>query len=226
MNAATVAGKPFTWSYSHLRNFETCARRYNAYQVEKSVAEPESQQLREGNELHKAFEDRIVRNVALPPSLARFESLLRVTMKDGVVHGEMKMALTSDFKPSAYFGKRVWFRTVIDATIIKGDVATVLDWKTGKPSVDLTQLQLMAATLLHTMPKLRKVNAALVFVNHDTVEPASFTRDDLSEIWAEILPRVRRLEQMRATGQYPPTQSGLCGRYCAVTSCEHYGGRR
>jgi hypothetical protein len=214
----------FTWSYSQLKNAETCLKRYYHYNVAKDVVEPETEQLREGNRLHKVFDLRL-KGQPLPLGYTQYEPLLaRIVNAPGVTHSEQKLALTSEFKPSAFFGKAVWFRTVIDAAKIREDgTATVFDWKTGKPNEDLTQLQLMAVTLFHHDPKLLRVKAALVFVAHDEIEQAEFVREDLTEIWGEILPRVKRLQQARDTQEYPPRPSGLCRKYCAVASCPYHG---
>lgn len=221
-NTTVVPG--FAWSYSQLKNGETCPKRYYHYNVAKDVQEPETEQLREGNALHKAFELRIAKGQALPAVYASFEPLLnRIATAEGKVFAEQKLALTSEFKPTTFFGRGAWFRGVSDATVVNGHQGSVFDWKTGKPSEDLTQLQLLAATVFAHHPAVQRVKAALVFVNHDHVEPATFTRESLTEIWAEILPRVKWLEKMRATNDYPPKPSGLCRKYCAVSSCPHHG---
>ena len=214
----------FAWSYSQLKNFETCPKRYYHYNVHKDVVEPETDQLREGNRLHKAFEDRVKDNVPLPLGMGQHESLLaRIINAPGAIYAEQKLALTSTFQPVSYFGRGVWFRTVIDCSKIDGTVARVFDWKTGKPAEDMTQLALMAATIFAAVPAVQRVKAGLVFVNHARVEPAEFVREGLTEIWSEILPRVRRVAQARRTQEYPPTPSGLCKRYCAVQSCPYHG---
>lgn len=220
---STTVGAPFYWSYSVLKNFETCPKRYYHYNVAKDVHEPETDQLREGNRLHKVFENRI-KGEPMPFGFAQHERLLAsIINAPGVTYAEQKLAMTSSFTPVAYFGKGVWFRTVADATKIHDDRATVFDWKSGKPAEDLTQLQLLAATVFCHMPNIQRVKAALVFVNHGHVEPAEFVREDLTEIWGEILPRVKLVERARATQHYPPKPSGLCKKYCAVSSCPHHG---
>jgi len=220
---STTVGQPFAWSYSVLKNFETCALRYYSYNVAKNVIEPETEQLKEGNRLHKVFENRL-KGEPLPLGFAHHEALLASILNaPGVTYAEQKLAMTSSFTPSGYFGKGVWFRTVIDCTKVRETSATVLDWKTGKVSEDETQLKLMAATLFCHMPAVQRIKAALVFVNYDHAERAEYVREDLTEIWGEILPRVKLVERARQAQHYPPTPSGLCKKYCAVTSCPHHG---
>jgi hypothetical protein len=186
--------------------------------------EPETTQLRDGNALHKHFEDRIKAGTPLPLGYGQHEAMLaKIIAAPGKTYAEQKLALTSSFQPVAYFGRDVWFRTVVDCTKIDGEVARVFDWKDGKPKEDITQLQLMAAAIFAADAKVQRIKAALVFVNHSQVEPAEFRRDDLTEIWGEILPRVKAVQKARATQEYPPKPSGLCKKYCAVVSCPYHG---
>lgn len=218
--------KPFSWSFSSLKAFEICPRRYQHYNVLKDVKEPETDQLRDGNRLHKAFENRLRSDEPLPMGMGRFEPMLaKIKAAPGALHLEQKLAFTREFQESAYFGPDVWFRTQIDLTRVSagGKIASIIDWKTGKVASDTTQLQLMASAAFIHLPALERVRAALVFVNHGGAERAEFVREDLGEIWSEVLPRVRRVERARETDHYLPTPSGLCRKYCAVTSCEFHG---
>lgn len=214
----------FTWSYSRLKNFETCPKRSYHYDIKKDIVEPTTLQLQEGNDLHASFEARILRRTPLPLGLMHHEPMLaRVVDAPGRTYGEKKLAITSNFTPVGFFGKGVWLRIVIDATKVNGTTAAVFDWKTGKVIRDMTQMQIFAAVMFHHMPELQRIKAALVFVNHDVMEIAEFVREDITEIWSEILPRVNKLKEARQTQEYLPKPSGLCKRYCAVTSCIYHG---
>ena len=217
--------KPFSWSYSQLKNFETCAKRYYHYDLAKDVRDPETDAIREGNVLHKAFEQRVAKGVELPPGMARYEPLLaEIVEAPGTAYVEQKLALTSSFQPSEYFGPAVWFRTVVDLAKVREDgVATVVDYKSGKVATDPTQLELIAMTVFAHMPKVHEVRAALAFVVHQHIDARSYTRNDITPVWSGILPRVRALEKARATQEFPPTPSGLCRRWCGVTSCPYHG---
>jgi len=216
--------KPFAWSYSRLKNFETCPKRYYHYDVEKDIKEAESYQLSEGNAAHDAFAARIKSSKRLPLGLQQHEPMLaRIAAMPGDTYVEQKLALTREFAPVGYFDKTVWFRTVADLCNVHDDTAIVFDWKTGKPSADTTQLQLLSATVMHYMADIERVKAALLFVNHGGAERAEYTRADLPEIWGEILPRVKKLEKAMTEQEYPPTPSGLCKKYCGVTSCPFHG---
>ena len=221
----TFPGQPLalSWSYSALKNYETCPKRYYHYNWAKDVKEPETDALRSGNELHAHFEQRL-KGTQLPLGYGQYEALLkRVIDAPGQTYGEQKLAITSSFAPVGFFARGVWLRVVIDAAKVNGDRATIFDWKTGRPSEDITQLQIMTAVVMHHSPAIARVKAALVFVNYDKIEPAEFVREDLTEIWGEILPRVKALEKARQNMEFPPKPSGLCKKYCAVVSCPFHG---
>ena len=223
----TTVVNSFSWSFSQLENFETCAKRYAHYNVLKDVNEPETDQQREGKDLHKVFEDYLIgRRTDLPLGFGPHRGLLdKVKAAPGKLYGEQKLAITSSFLPCTYFSKNppAWFRTIIDIAIVNGDVARIFDWKTGKVKENITQLQLMAAALFAHDPNIQRIKSALVFVNQGHIEPAEFVREDLAEIWGEVLPRVKRMEKARSQTEFPPKPGGLCKRYCAVTSCAHHG---
>jgi PD-(D/E)XK nuclease superfamily len=224
-----VIEKPVAWSYSALKNFETCPKRFYHYNVAKDVTEPESPALAEGHALHRHFQARLTMGTSLPLGYGQYEGILaRFLNAPGATYAEQKLAITAEFKPTAFFSRDAWFRTVIDAAKVRpldagGAQATVLDWKTGKPAIDTTQLQLMAAAIFVHEPNVQRVKAGLVFLAHGQTERAEFVREDQAEIWGEVLPRVRALTKARHTKEYPPTPSGLCRKYCAVSSCPYHG---
>lgn len=214
----------FTWSYSRLKNYETCPKRHLHYDVVKDVREPETGQMSEGNAIHKALELRVAQGKKLPLGMSQYEPVAaKLAALPGENYAEQKLALTSEFKPVAFFGKGVWFRTILDFCNINKSTAAVIDYKTGKPTEDMTQLQLLAATIFHHAPEVQRVKARLLFLNHNHAERAEFVREDLTEIWSEILPRVNRMRRALEEDEFPPRPSGLCKKYCAVVSCPYYG---
>jgi hypothetical protein len=149
--------------------------------------------------------------------------LARLAGAEGKVYAERKLALSSDFSPTTFFNKSAWFRAVLDYTNINGERATVIDYKTGKPSVDPTQLQLAAVTVFAHDARIERVRTALVFTAYEQIEREEYVRADVTEIWSEILPRVRKMIEARQKQDYPPNPGGLCRRWCAVLSCPFHG---
>ena len=219
-----TAAPGFSWSYSALKNYETCPRRYYNYNVSKDVKEPESDAIKQGHALHAAFDARVKSGTSLPLGMGMHEGMLaKLAAAPGATYTEQKLALASDFSPAKFFSKNAWFRTVLDYTNVNGERATVIDYKTGRPSEDMTQLQLAAATTFAHDARVQRVRVALAFVSHDHIERATFVRQDTTEIWGEILPRVKKLVEARQKQDYPPKPGGLCRKWCAVTSCPFHG---
>jgi hypothetical protein len=220
-----VKAKPFAWSYSQLNNFETCPRRYQAYSVTREVVEPESENIRYGKTVHVAFEARVAFGEKLPLGMGMYEPMLAsLASAPGQVHAERKLAIDRNFQPAPWFAPATWFRQVLDYTNLRDDgVAVTVDYKTGKPKEDVTQLQLAAATIFAHDPDVQRVRAALLFVGYEQTERADFGREQLGEIWGEILPRVNALERARTENAFPPRPGGLCRRYCGVKSCPFNG---
>ena len=213
------------WSYSKLKNSETCGKRFGHYDIIKDVKDPDTSEIIEGRNLHKHFEDRLLKGTELPLGYGMHERMLAgIVAAPGKTVGEQKLAITSAFWPTTWMGRDVWFRSIIDAGKLLDDSATIFDWKTGKvpDPVDETQLELMAAVLFAHLPKLVRVKAALVFVNAQHVHPATYIRQDVPGIWDRILPRVRAMQDMVRAHNFPPNPSGLCKRYCGVQSCLYF----
>jgi len=214
----------FTWSFSALSAFSTCPKRFFHYNVIKDIQEPESSALREGSEMHRAFEARVRDGTRLPMPYVQHEDMLaKLVEAPGTTYAEQKLGLTKEFQPAGFFSNNVWFRTVIDFCKVRATSAVVIDYKSGKVTDDDTQLALMAATIMHHEPEVETVKTAFLFANRDTLVSRVFKREGLSEIWGGILPRVAKLEEAAQREEYPPKPSGLCVKYCAVTSCPHHG---
>lgn len=212
------------WSYSALTSYETCPRRHFATRIEKSIVEPETEELRWGNRVHKAIEKAIQRGEPLPAELSSMQSVVdKVISAPGITYGEQQFALNRDFEPVGWWDKTTWVRVIIDVMKVRGDWAFVGDWKTGKVKDDSDQLELFAAVAFHQQPALQRVHTAFVWLKERRLTPARFTRADLPKIWAKFLPRVQRYDYAHEHDRWEPKPSGLCKRHCPVTTCEFHG---
>lgn len=227
VKTVTTGGKPkpFAWSYSKLKNYESCPKRYYNVDVAKLVKEDESEQLQYGNTLHKVLAEAISGKAELPKPFGHFQSWVdKVT---GGVTGrilvEQQLAIRSDFGPTEWFGKDAWYRGIADVIKIVGPVAIVLDWKTGKILEDGVQLALMAQCVFAHHPDVHKIRTEFVWLKEDATTRADFARDDMAKVWAGVLPRVQTLEAAHKAMEFPPKPGHLCRRWCPVSSCPHHG---
>lgn len=216
--------KPFAWSYSKLKNYETCPKRHYNVDVAKTVKEEESEHIAYGNAVHKALADAISGKAPLPKPFNHLQEWVdKVTRSEGTILVEQQLAITKELNPTEWFGKNVWFRGVGDVVKINGPVALAIDWKTGKITEDGVQLALMAQCVFAHHPAVEKIRTEFVWLKEDATTRADFTRDDMVKVWAGLLPRVSILENAYVAQEFPPKPGYLCRRFCPVTSCPHHG---
>lgn len=216
--------KPFSWSYSKLKNFEACPLRHLKIDLEKSVKEEESEQLDWGNQVHKALADRLSKQTPLPVPMRSYEPwCVKIEKNKGELLVEQKLAITSKFGPTTFFAPNAWYRAVGDVVKVVGPVALMVDWKTGKILEDSQQLALAAACLFAHYPSVKMVRTEFIWLKDDASSRADFSRADMPGMWKTLWPRIEALENAYHGGEYPAKPSYLCKKWCPVRSCAHYG---
>jgi hypothetical protein len=225
-----IFGKPmntqirkFSWSWSKLKNFRTCPKRHYEIDIAKRVKEDESEALRWGHAFHEAMAKRIEKNAPLPTTLRRYDKWPAKLAKK-VVSVELKLAMDEQFQPTAWFDNHTWFRGVVDVLGLVPPKALAIDWKTGgKIEPEFEQLGLTSQLIFAHHPEVDTVDTAYQWTAHDTETIKTYKREDMVGLWSRLLPEVRRMEEAARTLTYPPKPSGLCIRYCPVTSCPYHG---
>lgn len=224
-NAASA--KPFSWSYSKLKNFEACPKKHFHVDIVKDAKESESEELKWGNLLHKAAAKRLKDKEPVPPGFEVLEPWCqRIEKGPGVILVEQQLAIAEDFGPCGWFekGERyAWHRGIADVIKIVGPVALACDWKTGKIKEDSVQLALMAACIFAHHPTIEKIRTEFIWLQFDAASRADFTREDMPGLWRGLWPRVEALKRAHELFEYPAKPGGLCRRWCPVKQCPHNG---
>jgi len=215
-------------SYSAIKDFEGCPRRYHEVRILKKFKSKDTEATLYGTAVHKAFEDFIKDGAALPASFEAYRKFVEpLAQLDADIRCEEKMGIRADFTPCGFFDKDVWFRGIPDYLAISrsGKVARVADYKTGKSSryADTAQLELMAAMVFIHHPTVEKVKGALLFVVVGDIIKAEYTRAQLPEILSKWAGRASAIEGAVDVGVWNPRSSALC-KFCPVSSCEHNPG--
>lgn len=227
MNTITLGvGKPFSWSYSKLKNYDTCPRRHYEVDIKKNYKEDEEDNdtLKWGNAVHENMALRLNDHEPLPFAFKHFEPLAeRLEAVPGTLLVEQKLAITADFSPCSWFAPGAWFRSIADALVLNPPVALAIDYKTGKILEDYQQLALLAGCIFAHYEDIHAVRTEAWWVREDAITRQDFYRSKLQEIWRGIWPRYEQLKLAHDTNHYPPRPGGLCKRYCPVTSCEFHG---
>ena len=220
--------KAWAWSYSKLKNFETCPKRNYHVDIAKDVKEEESEQLAYGNTLHRVIAEAIIGKAALPKGYTNLQPW--VDKVNAVPAGsktkvlvEQQMAITEALGPTTWFGDDVWYRGIGDVVKISGPVALAMDWKTGKILEDGVQLALMAQCIFAHHPQVQKIRTEFIWLKEDATTRADFTRADMVAVWNGVLPRVATMKAAHMAMNFPPRPGRLCRKYCPVTQCPHNG---
>jgi CRISPR/Cas system-associated exonuclease Cas4 (RecB family) len=219
--------QPFSFTWSKIKNFETCPRRYYEIDVNKNFKE-ESPQLDYGFEMHEAAAKRVSQNKPLPEKFKMLEKWIQKFTKDSDdpavgIQTELKLSIDKQMNPCSWFDKKTYMRGVIDFLKIRKKVALAVDWKSGEPKDDLIQLGLFAQLVFSHYNWIEAIRTMYVWTKTDDSTEETLYRKDMGDLWGEINPRVRALERAHQLDDFPPKKSGLCKQYCPVTTCEFNG---
>lgn len=212
-------------SYSSIRDFEGCPRRYHEVRILKKFKSQDTEATLYGTAVHKAFEEYIRDGKPLPDQFKMFEVFVApLKQAKGTIYCEQKMGIRADFTPCDFFDKDVWFRGVPDFLAVGKKKARVADYKTGKSArfADPDQLELMAGMIMAHHPQVETVSGVLIFVVAQKVVMSEFSRKDLPNIWSKWAGRASMIESAVEHGAWGAKPSPLC-RFCPVTqeACEH-----
>ena len=224
----TTALTPFAWSYSRLKAYEDCPRRYYETTVLKDKwPEEKSEMLQWGDSVHKAMAKALNNATPLPTVFQIFQPWIdKVARTPGelLVEEDCKWAITNQFIPTPWFAKNVWLRCIADAIKLDNEVALVVDWKTGKSlNGDPIQLILRSLMILLHFPKLQVVRSDFIWLQEGSQTTQVVYREEMPNYWAEIMPRVVKLQKAYEKEHFPPQPGRFCARWCPVRSCEYHG---
>lgn len=217
------------WSYSSIKTFEQCAKKYYHLKVAKDVVDEGSEATLYGNQLHKAAEEYVKQATPLPKRFSYITAILDA-LRDipGEKHCELRLAIAYDGKeytPTTFFAKNVWWRGIADLLIIDGDTAYLVDYKTSKNAkyADTTQLDICAAALFTYYPQIQTIKSALVFVVSKEFVQKTHERRFHKAYYATFDTQLERLAVAQQHNVWNAVSGPLCA-YCPVKKCEHYRG--
>ncbi len=221
-----MANSP-AWSHTSLTQFELCPKQYHHTKVLKDVKQDFGEAAQWGQRVHKLLEERIRDSKPLPEYLSHCEPVVQTILKrEGQILVEEKVALDRNLQPVTFFAKDAWCRGVVDVGVVNEKNAVLFDWKTGKRKPDNDQMRLFAAFSFAKYPWVQRITTAFVWLKENKIDKEVFTRkQDVPAIWAEVMPRVARVDAAYSKDSWPAKPNGLCKAYCPVKSCEHNGTR-
>lgn len=219
------------WSYSSIKTFDQCPKKYYHLKVAKDVKDIPGEAALYGTAVHEAAEHFIKDGTPIPEKFAFVRPTVeRLAAIDGEKHCELRLGVSktdTGYEPTTFFGKDVWWRGIVDLVVIDGAKAYMVDYKTGKNAryADPKQLDLMAGALFVHYPDLEVIKSALVYVVSNELIPKTHTRDKMNMYLSVFADELDRLEGAELSGVWNPKSGPLCG-WCPVVECEHHRPRR
>lgn len=220
---------PGPWSYSSLKLFEQCPRRYQAEKVTKEVPFVQGEAALYGEQLHKAAEEYIRDGKEIDPRFDYIQPYLdKLNAIEGTKFCEIKLGVKrvdGRLVACEFFDPEVWFRGIADLVILNDDKGFIIDYKSGKNAkyADTRQLALMAAALFLKYPQLEKIKASLLFVVSKEFIKENFSKEYGLSIFSELNGLLTARDTAYESDVWNPRPNGLCRRWCPVTSCPHNG---
>lgn len=211
-------------SYSSIKLYENCPLRYFRQRIVKDVVDEGGEASKYGERVHAFLETRLKENTLLPQEVAHYESLCSAVERiahNGELFVEKELVLTDNLTPTTWWEPDAWLRSKLDILVISGDMANVMDWKTGKRNADQFQMQLFAAQVFKHYPEVTRVKTSLVWLKDMAMDTETYYRSGVNTIWAEVMKRIQRINDSLEHDNWPAKPSGLC-RYCpARHNCDY-----
>ena len=219
------------WSYSSIKTFDQCPKKYFHLKVVKDVKDTPGEAADYGTAVHEAAELFIKDGTPIPEKFAFMRPYVEpLAKKKGTKHTELKLGVKrglTGYEPCGFFAKDVWYRGIADLFIVNGTKAWLVDYKTGKNAkyADIKQLDLLAGAMFVHYPEVEIINSALLYVVSHEMPRKIHHRQHLDTYMGVFDTQLDRLEAAKENGVWNANSSGLCG-WCPVESCEHWRQRR
>lgn len=216
-----------TWSYSSLKQFEQCPRKYSEIVVYRNFQDVFTSPKGDyGDRLHKAADAYVHSGGELDAEFRFLQPTLDVLRAmPGQKLTEYKMAVKPDGTPTRWNDPERWFQGITDLLVV-GDKPTAycLDYKTGDVKyADTDQLELMSMLIFAHFPHVTKIKGRLLFVLSQQPRDRNVNVSENGKLWEKWRERdAKRVASIMAKN-FPPKESGLCKKHCIVTTCEHNG---
>lgn len=204
-------------SYSRLLDFEQCPYRVKLKYIDK-VPEAKSEAADRGTAIHSMAENFV--NGALkelPHELRHFEAdfeALRARYKAGQVSLEGDWGFTQNWEKAEW--KKAYLRMKLDACVIQGKNAIVIDYKTGsnyaKEIVHGEQCQLYTIATFLRNPQIETVKAELWYLDKDDLRQVQYTRNDALRY---IKPYEKRFAKVTTATAFPPASNYFACKWCS-----------
>lgn len=217
--------QPIVWSFSSLKTFQQCPRKYYHTKILKDVREPDTTATLYGKTAHTVAEEYIRDGVPVPPQFEYMKAMLdQLNAIPGEKLCEVMLGLTKDLEPCEFHADDVWWHGIADLVVLdeENGIAHSVDYKTSKSAryADVKQLDLVAAAIFAKYPKIKTIKSALLFVVSKEFVKAKHHVEMKEKYLEKPALDVARIEAARENGVWNPISGPLC-RFCSIKTCEH-----
>jgi len=217
--------KQIVWSFSSMKDFQGCPRRYHEIKVLKNYPFVDTIHTIHGKAVHSAIEDYLNDGVCLPDAYDSFRPTIeKINAIDGEKYVEIKMGVTRELEPCGFSDAGVWAHGIADLCIIssRANKAIVIDWKTGgKNYPDTKQLELMFLLFSARHPEIQEFDCHLMFLEHGVKVSEHYEACDSDRHWQYWRDEYAKFEAAFDRKEFRPKKHALCG-WCPVVTCEHH----
>jgi hypothetical protein len=219
--------KPLIYSFSFLDSFELCPLKTYHEKILKSVPFVESEQVKWGNEVHKAIEVAIRDKKELPERFAGYKKIVdRILGAQGTPKAELSLGMRKDFAPCGFFDSGVFVRGKADLVLEYPTRLAALDWKTGRQKNGSKQLALMAILLFALYPSIDEIFTAFVWLQTNKITSETYKRTQIAELWEGFAQTIGEVEWCVENDIWPARENFLCKNWCGVLDCMYNGKKR
>ena len=205
------------WSYSSLKTFQQCPKKYYHLKVAKDVKDDGSEATVYGKELHKVAEDYIKDGTPIPERFAFIQKTVDALKNiPGEKHTEIELGVSNKngkLNPCGFYDKEAWYRGIADLLIVNGDEGYLVDYKSSKNAkyADLKQLDLLAGAVFAHFPELKTLKSALIFVVSNEFVNKEHNSQHKLAYFEHVRFDLERLEKAMETGVWNAVSGPLCG---------------
>lgn len=220
---------PVQWSYSSLKTFQQCPKKYFHLKIAKDVENEGGEAANYGKIVHKAAEDYIRDGTPVPPQFSYMVPILDALKKiPGKKYCEIELGIAKKdgkFVACKFDAPNYWWHGIADLLIVDGGVAWLVDYKTSKNAkyADTKQLDLLAAATFLHFPEVLEIKSALAFVVSNEFVRKEHDRVMRHKYLDAMKPELDRLEAAIENKVWNPISGPLC-KFCPVKTCVHNKG--
>lgn len=211
------------WSFTTLEAIRTCPRQHYHIRVVRDYKDDKNEAALWGDRLHIAFAHYLTTG-ELDAQFSNYRPYLDklLALPGDQMFVEKYWGIDRQQQACDPKSSEAWGRGIIDFAKVDGDVARVIDHKTGKPKPKSKQLIVFSLLTFAHLPEVQRVETSFEWIAYNQQTAAAYTREQIPDMWAQILPDLLAYRDAYKMDQWDAKPSGLCRGWCPVTGCEHW----